>query len=601
MEAEPTRVPGSGAAAAEPYELDPLLREAWDYYADWRNRRREVAIGLFERYLAETPDSVFRPEILSRIGHLYCSNVNRQFGEEPNLRVASEYFVRAHKEYGERWCVENATAWASLAALSGQSLGFRLSHYDWLARLHQEGEARDVYPIRRISQCLDGLPPIMEARDVEVRARGMQRWLAHDLAEAEKAILEKATPGDLCHIAARYPDTELAREAAAAYDRLHSRFVDEVLQLPCFADVLVRAGSQGISQSSFAAASPVPPPHPPVAPPTQALGTGDRPVRIGLALLAGVAGAAMAVTLLVGRRKEARRTEGPFWATWARGALATVALLACVFLLVPAIRQPRPEAESPPAQSVAPGPRLGVGETALRHYEEWLSQPYEPMPASVVDALRSHGGLVYAGVREALLQEGAFLDLAERIRRDHPSDEVAELADSVLARARLRVEFAGEPALRQRRAQRACDLLRAGAYRDCAASCREIIAGSYGRLPVVEMILSMAVAGQMDCTEALRVCQAVQDLDELCPSDCAQAAQYLHGYILFLMDDLSAAADILRELPAAQRSDGVGELAQSAVDLLDRGLQARYEVRTIMAAGVGHAADTGEAGEGDLL
>jgi hypothetical protein len=198
------------------YELDPLLKKAYLAYLDPNKPRKEI-IPMFEAYIKKEPNSIFLPEISFRIGTLYCTHRKENFGESYDLKLASNYYEKAHKLYGYKFCYDHRTAWASLSNWPTATLDTRKAYYAWLQSLSQNISAEDIYPIRRISQVLKGFSPELDVEERAKVAEGLMRKESFSLyiEVAEKNIFLKTSNNyrELVDLATSYPDTGLGKQA----------------------------------------------------------------------------------------------------------------------------------------------------------------------------------------------------------------------------------------------------------------------------------------------------------------------------------------------------------------------------------------------------
>lgn len=244
------------------YITDPLLKEAYTYWADAHNRRRDYAISLFEKYIARYPASPFLPEIYFRIGALYSINANSALGEATNRALATKYFELARKGFGEKYCVENVVAWGSLTNYAGD-VGKGKEYYNWLRKLQTQATADDIYPIRSIALCLQGLPAEMSSSEREGLLPGVKKNLQAYVTTTEQNLVYMALPTDLAALASEYPGTrlsELAGQALAEKTRAEARSMAKAGDLAPPADIETSAEppSTGMAEHQPELASPVP-------------------------------------------------------------------------------------------------------------------------------------------------------------------------------------------------------------------------------------------------------------------------------------------------------------------------------------------------------
>jgi tetratricopeptide (TPR) repeat protein len=194
------------------YSVDPLLKEAMTKYGDEKIPRQEV-LALFEKYLKQTPDSVFLPEIYFQMGALYSMARRPGLGEKYDRQKMIEYFQKAHALYGTKYSHLHVTAWASLANMRESGLEFRKGYLRWLQRLMQS-DVNDVWPIREIEQTFNGRAPELSVADREVILKNLQDYQDIDFDTASKCIfhIERGNPRSLADLAKSFPGTELARQ-----------------------------------------------------------------------------------------------------------------------------------------------------------------------------------------------------------------------------------------------------------------------------------------------------------------------------------------------------------------------------------------------------
>ena len=90
------------------------LKQAYEAYVD-ENTPNAQAIGEFEAYLKEHPETVFKAEIYFWMGYICSSGVKEKFHEKSDLGKMDEYFQKAHVIWGRKFSHFNMTAWATLA------------------------------------------------------------------------------------------------------------------------------------------------------------------------------------------------------------------------------------------------------------------------------------------------------------------------------------------------------------------------------------------------------------------------------------------------------------------------------------------------------
>ncbi len=208
----------------ELYEVDPLLKQAYENYLNYKGRDRDRTIALFEQYIKNNPESVFLPEIYFTMSNMYCGNANTENGESINLKKMQEYALKAWKGYGGKFSYDGSTAYYNLAFLTG-SFQKRLEYYDWLLGLKKMGAVEGFYNVRSIEMCIKGWSPQYTPKQLK---EGWTWFQEHNLPQlilsTEKQIYQDSfqpnrnTYMDLSIIAKRYPDTELGRQARHALD-----------------------------------------------------------------------------------------------------------------------------------------------------------------------------------------------------------------------------------------------------------------------------------------------------------------------------------------------------------------------------------------------
>ena len=216
MQKEASSQPTPAAQPVQPratlYRVDPLLRRAMEAYMD-EEQPREVAIGLFEQYMAANPSSEFLPEINYRLGALYT--VHRRKGEPRRRVLAGEYFWKSHELYGARFSYLHDHAWASFTNYPEATLELRKDYYDWLLAIQQNLGEAVIHPVREIEQTFNGRPPTRSEGDKRAMAHALGKNLPRTISAAEDNILSRAgrNYGQLADLAKSYPDTRLGRLA----------------------------------------------------------------------------------------------------------------------------------------------------------------------------------------------------------------------------------------------------------------------------------------------------------------------------------------------------------------------------------------------------
>lgn len=200
--------------------VDATLQRAYEAYLD-ENVPTDQAIGLFEQYLKEHPDTEFAAEIYFRIGCLYSMHVKEKLGERPAPERMVEYFQKAHHLWGRQYNSMNITAWASLINYTSD-IKKKMEYYDWLQGLRKASPA-DVFAVRDISATFNGRSVALDASEKQAMiAHYVTLNLPNDLAAAEDNILYKVGYREdaLVALANAYPGSPLGLEASRRLDRL---------------------------------------------------------------------------------------------------------------------------------------------------------------------------------------------------------------------------------------------------------------------------------------------------------------------------------------------------------------------------------------------
>ncbi len=211
------------------YTLDPLLREAMTKYQDTKVPREEV-LGLFNKYIENTPDSAFLPEVYFRMGALYSMHRRVELGERYDRRKMMEYFQKAHEIYGTKYSHLHVTLWDSLANMPENDLAFRKDYLRWLQGM-SDLDANDVWLVPQIEQTFNGRPPELDVAQREVIVRNLQKHkgLYFDTASKNTLYIEGGNQQSLLDLAKSFPGTELARQClrlAEARDRFYLDVLD---------------------------------------------------------------------------------------------------------------------------------------------------------------------------------------------------------------------------------------------------------------------------------------------------------------------------------------------------------------------------------------
>jgi hypothetical protein len=224
------------AKAAARYEIDPLLKKAYEMFMDFAHRDREQVVATFEEYLRRNPDSVFRAQVYHCMGVMYAGNVNRNHGETIDLGKMRAYYQKAHEAFGGRFSIDAMLVYDKLAFLGG-TLEDRLGFYDWLRAVQEKGTPADLYPIRGIATCISGFAPEYTPANLDRMWMHIQTdFLPQEIRATEQQLFRGAfQPGrsaymDLSIFAKRYPQTELGRQARHALEQMHEKMGLSVLE-----------------------------------------------------------------------------------------------------------------------------------------------------------------------------------------------------------------------------------------------------------------------------------------------------------------------------------------------------------------------------------
>jgi hypothetical protein len=216
------------AKAAARYEIDPLLKKAYEMFMDFAHRDREQVVATFEEYLRRNPDSVFRAQVYHCMGVMYAGNVNRNHGETIDLGKMRAYYQKAHEAFGGRFSID---------AILGGTFEERLGFYDWLRAVQEKGTPADLYPIRGIATCISGFAPEYTPANLDRMWMHIQTdFLPQEIRATEQQLFRGAfQPGrsaymDLSIFAKRYPQTELGRQARHALEQMHEKMGLSVLE-----------------------------------------------------------------------------------------------------------------------------------------------------------------------------------------------------------------------------------------------------------------------------------------------------------------------------------------------------------------------------------
>ena len=309
------RIAEAKARAAKPepparYEMDPMLRKAYEYWADWKNRHRDVSIRLFQDYIDKNPESPFLTDIYFNIGALYSIHINRRFNEKKDMDLAMEYYRKAHKGYGRKWAPRNSSAWAGLAYDSRDMTKVR-EYYDWLRYLEKDGTIDDIYPFNGIGQCTEWRPPERSKEEKLVCLGNMKETIAGAINIAERNMFAMASPVDLAVFVSDYPVTQLAKQSKYALKSLAADAAAgalEILDVPIEEDIVTAEDIEMFPESESAGSAASPPAEEKAPPSGAPRRDAPEPMRrrLGLWLVAALAGVAavVAVVAIVTRRRK---------------------------------------------------------------------------------------------------------------------------------------------------------------------------------------------------------------------------------------------------------------------------------------------------------
>lgn len=196
--------------------LDPQLDKAWRYFADRENRRRETAIKLFEQYLADHPDTLFKAEIYGRIGQLYSSHRRSENNEDYRPDLMAKYYELAHGAYGSQYSDANMTVWGSVINQPSPILADRLEYYDWL-RGFDTANADQIDPIVAMGIAAKGFRDSVEwsKQERQMQAEHLKKQLPLLMQVTEENIVSGSGLDDLRRIMELYPGTNFAAMAQA--------------------------------------------------------------------------------------------------------------------------------------------------------------------------------------------------------------------------------------------------------------------------------------------------------------------------------------------------------------------------------------------------
>jgi len=256
-----------------PYDLDPVLREAYSAYVD-EKRPSSDAIELFKKYLAANPNSEFLPEIYFRLGASY--SIHRREGDPRNVSLQVEYYTKAHELYGRKYDHVHRTAWATLANRS-RSLKVSREYYDWLLELQAEGAVEDIYPVRTIGQTRNGRWPQKPADALQVALENMRRTLPSviEVAESNMLYIVSRNYAQLAELAAAYPNRSLGKIARQRLDRLDRESSNGAIRRmddPGFMDPVTADAQENVVAASGTQAQPLAETHVPPSNAAQANG-----------------------------------------------------------------------------------------------------------------------------------------------------------------------------------------------------------------------------------------------------------------------------------------------------------------------------------------
>lgn len=285
------------AQTTAPATVDPLLRQAWEQYADWGHRDRDKVVALFKEYIKKDPQSPFLPEVYLRLGLMYSGNRNIPRGETYDAALTREYLSVAHKLYGKRYSNEAAFAWLTLTATADRenSVEEAMEFYDWNRHLMKEGGAKDVYPIRSIEVCTRyGMPlEYTEAEKALLWKSNYQPDFEKCLQATERDLFNRAgnRPDKLAMLAKAYPGTELEKQALYRIETLRKEESDDLIKaVDQYIDIPASSQSQPSRKPATSALAPAssPPVLPATAQPAEHKGVLWLVLPIGCLALVGV-------------------------------------------------------------------------------------------------------------------------------------------------------------------------------------------------------------------------------------------------------------------------------------------------------------------------
>jgi len=221
-EVERRRQERERAAAGAKHDAATLpsnLQKAWEYFEDYQNRDRDVAVKLFKDCLKDSANAAFTPEIYFRIGQLYSSH-RKDAERRKDLMV--KYYRLAHEGYGLKYSHYNMTAWASVINQPSQTLEDRLAYYDWLSGFEASVSPEQTYPIYAMGIVAQGTVSSYEVseRHLQAQAENLRHYLPMLLEVTSKNIVYRSNIKELEQIQELYPGSLMAKMAASKLEAI---------------------------------------------------------------------------------------------------------------------------------------------------------------------------------------------------------------------------------------------------------------------------------------------------------------------------------------------------------------------------------------------
>jgi len=231
---------GAEEHSAKPDLLDPELRKVWEYFSDYENRNRDVAVRLFADYLRNNPDTEFKPEIYFRIGQLYSSH-RKDADRRKDLMV--KYYRLAHEGYGLKYSDYNMTAWASIVNQPSETLADRLAYYDWLSGFETSARPEQMYPIYAMGIVAQGTVDSVDSSQEfrERQAKALSREIHQMMRVASEGVVYRSNADELREIERRYPGSLMASAAASKLKFIQELITNEAaraLDDPAFGETM---------------------------------------------------------------------------------------------------------------------------------------------------------------------------------------------------------------------------------------------------------------------------------------------------------------------------------------------------------------------------